>query len=330
MEMVSIIVPVYKAEKKIERCLLSLISQTYKNIEIILVNDGTPDRAFEICKEYAKKDSRIILIDKEKNTGRSDTRNLGIEQASGKYIAFVDSDDFVAENYIERLLEISHYGKYWGMCSYYILGKPLRIEDYQQRNIILSEKIYSREKIADIMKMLIFNPVWNKLYIRNIIINKNIIFDKKLNLGEDLKFNLAYWRYWNGKMCISLEQLYAYDLTEPDQFEYDIFDSFVSMWGEFVKMTSSAKYKLGKQCIDEVYVRIFDELVRAILHDYSLKNGSWLHRYRKARENLNNRFFRVLLSCKKIHLIKRLLIRCKLINSYRLISFMKSKMIRKV
>lgn len=94
MALVSIIVPVYNAEKYLDRCLKSIINQSLKDIEIILINDGSIDRSIEICNYYKIKDSRIKVIDKE-NTGVSDSRNIGIELAKGEYIGFVDADDWI-------------------------------------------------------------------------------------------------------------------------------------------------------------------------------------------------------------------------------------------
>ena len=101
-ELISIVVPVYNVEKYLKRCLDSLVNQTYKNIEIILVNDGSTDSSLEICKGYAKKDSRVKIISK-KNEGLGYTRNEGINIAKGIYIAFIDSDDYVDENFYEKL-----------------------------------------------------------------------------------------------------------------------------------------------------------------------------------------------------------------------------------
>ena len=102
---ISIIVPVYKTEKYLERCLNSIINQTYKNIEIILVDDGSPDNCPDICDNYQKKDKRIKIIHKN-NEGLSDARNKGIELATGKYILFVDSDDEIILTAVEELVDI--------------------------------------------------------------------------------------------------------------------------------------------------------------------------------------------------------------------------------
>lgn len=104
-EVVSVIIPIYKVEKYLPRCVDSIINQTYQNLEIILVDDGSPDNCGKMCDEYAKKDERIKVIHKQ-NGGLSDARNVGIEEATGKYIAFVDSDDFVTKDYIEYMYDM--------------------------------------------------------------------------------------------------------------------------------------------------------------------------------------------------------------------------------
>ena len=96
---VSVIIPVYKVEKYLEKCIDSVINQSYSNLEIILVDDGSPDNCGKICDKYAKKDNRIRVIHKT-NGGLSDARNNGIKIATGNYIAFIDSDDYVTEDYI--------------------------------------------------------------------------------------------------------------------------------------------------------------------------------------------------------------------------------------
>jgi glycosyltransferase involved in cell wall biosynthesis len=101
----SFIVPVYNTEKYLRKCIDSLIGQTYNNTEIILINDGSTDNSLQICNEYAVKDTRFIIIDKE-NGGLADTRNVGIKAATGDYISFVDSDDYIELNTCEKINEI--------------------------------------------------------------------------------------------------------------------------------------------------------------------------------------------------------------------------------
>ena len=101
---VSIIVPVYNVEKYLKRCVDSLIEQSYKNLEIILVDDGSKDNSFSICKEYESKDSRVRIFHKE-NEGLGLTRNYGIEKSTGEYITFVDSDDYLTLDAVETMVE---------------------------------------------------------------------------------------------------------------------------------------------------------------------------------------------------------------------------------
>ncbi|MBQ5852329.1 MAG: glycosyltransferase family 2 protein, partial [Lachnospiraceae bacterium] len=101
--MISIVVPVYNVEKYLERCVDSLINQTYENIEILLIDDGSKDNSGQMCDEYANKDSRITVYHKE-NGGLSDARNYGMDRAKGEYIIFIDSDDYVEPNMMEFLI----------------------------------------------------------------------------------------------------------------------------------------------------------------------------------------------------------------------------------
>ena len=102
MDLISVIVPVYKVEAYLPRCIRSLLRQSYKHLEILLIDDGSPDRCGEICDEYAEKDKRINVIHKE-NGGLPSARNAGLEIAKGEYVAFIDSDDMIESNYLELL-----------------------------------------------------------------------------------------------------------------------------------------------------------------------------------------------------------------------------------
>ena len=119
--LISIIIPVYNVEKYLRKCLDSIINQTYKKLEIILIDDGSTDNSGKICEEYAKKDDRIIVIHKE-NAGVSSARNRGIELANGKYIGFIDSDDWIEENMYETLYQnLLQFDVDISMCNYSII-----------------------------------------------------------------------------------------------------------------------------------------------------------------------------------------------------------------
>lgn len=170
-ELISIIVPIYNVEKYLKQCIDSIINQTYKNIEIILIDDGSPDRCGAICDEYSKKDNRIIVIHK-KNGGLSDARNRGIDIANGKYLTFIDSDDFVDSDYIEKLYNsIKLHNTQIAQCG---------ISKVNKSNETITKLCYegngvktSHEILNDLYgKHIIENVVvWNKMYAKELFAN---------------------------------------------------------------------------------------------------------------------------------------------------------------
>lgn len=180
-ELVSVIVPIYNVEKYIEKCIVSIINQTYKNIEIILVDDGSPDNCLEICEFWKNKDNRIKIIRKE-NGGLSDARNYGLEYSKGSYIVFVDSDDYVEKNFIEIMYnEIKNNDADLAICNYYLnyIDKQIQNTYYNNKFAISSNDKYNYLYNG-------YNKVtivaWNKMYKRDIF--KNIRYPKG-KLHED-------------------------------------------------------------------------------------------------------------------------------------------------
>lgn len=150
MEKVSVIIPVYNGEKYLERCVNSLINQTYTNIELIFINDGSIDNSIQILKKYNKKDKRIIIIDK-KNTGVSDSRNLGIKKSTGRYICFCDCDDTYEHNYIEIMYNtITKYKTDIVRCNYKIINKD-NIESLTPYKNLKCNKTYTNKEIKKIV-----------------------------------------------------------------------------------------------------------------------------------------------------------------------------------
>lgn len=161
--LISVIVPIYDVEKYLARCVDSIVNQTYKNLEIILVDDGSPDRCPQMCDDYAEKDSRIKVVHK-KNGGLSDARNAGMAVAKGEYISFIDSDDYVSDDFFECLLDVMNKeNSDIAECSVVKLYEDNRFDEFSDD---LSVKTYDTQ---DAMSVLIAeNPfhqhVWNKLY----------------------------------------------------------------------------------------------------------------------------------------------------------------------
>ena len=162
--LISVIVPVYRVEKYLERCVKSILSQTYKNLEVILVDDGSPDQCPAICDACAEKDARVKVIHQE-NKGLSGARNAGIDAASGEYLAFVDSDDYVSQHFIEELYQLlQDTGCAIGQCRFsYVKGDGLVEEGDSAfciyRGESLMEQLYGPEE-----KATCFVVAWNKLY----------------------------------------------------------------------------------------------------------------------------------------------------------------------
>ena len=194
MEKISIIIPIYNVEKYLDYCLKSIIEQTYKNLEIILINDGSTDNSLEICYKYKKIDKRIILID-NKNHGVSYSRNKGIDVATGKYIVFVDSDDTIDKNYIFELVNANKDNFYdivmVNFKDVFIKNDEKKVE-YNNINVnLLSVRFFDDYYY---IKSIVRSP-WGKLFKRDIIEKNNIKFPVEISLGEDYVFNMQYYRF---------------------------------------------------------------------------------------------------------------------------------------
>ena len=184
--LISVIVPIYNVEKYLARCVDSIVNQTYKNLEIILVDDGSPDLCPQMCDDYAEKESRIKVVHK-KNGGLSDARNAGIAVATGEYISFIDSDDYVSDDFFECLLDVMNKeNSDIAECSVVKFYEVNRFDEFSDD---LSVKTYDTQ---DAMSALIAeNPfhqhVWNKLYKTELVKDIPYAVDK---LNED-----EFWTY---------------------------------------------------------------------------------------------------------------------------------------
>lgn len=178
-EVVSVIVPIYNAELYLERCLNSIIMQTWENIEIILVDDGSTDKSGEICENYSKRDTRISVIHK-KNEGPATARNIGIYRAKGEYIVFVDSDDCIVQDYIQTLLTtLKEYKADMVVCGYYHM-KSNKDPSLKKRRI--KKKKYTVVSAEEMLKgwhgkyKHLETMPWNKLYKRELFLEHHISF----------------------------------------------------------------------------------------------------------------------------------------------------------
>lgn len=190
--LVSVIVPVYNAEKHIEECIWSILQQKYQNIELILVDDCSTDRSIRLCKKY--EDDRVVLLRRERQGGVSCARNDGLQIARGKYVCFVDADDLIEKDYILKLSgAIQRYGVPVVYCHHKrlyrvrLIRRPARIEQG-----LYFRKDVERCLIDDgTVTGILFGSVCGAIYDRNFLLERNVRFDEKLTKNEDGIFNLA-------------------------------------------------------------------------------------------------------------------------------------------
>ena len=217
--LVSIILPVYNAQNHLARCVGSICAQTYRNIEIIILNDGSKDQSLPVCEEFRQKDPRILLVDKA-NSGVSDTRNLGLKLASGKYVEFVDSDDYLDPDFTERLVAAAEENEADFVIAPYKMvipagaSKPEQVLDKIQDELgvmsvarppevreygFLPAGVYDKDTFAlrlmDKPASYFYSVLWNKLYRRDILTGNDIQFVSEMRWAEDPVFNLRYIQY---------------------------------------------------------------------------------------------------------------------------------------
>lgn len=194
---VSIIVPIYNSEQYLPQCLDSILSQTYTDFELLLVDDGSKDQSGSICDEYAMKDPRIRVFHKE-NGGVSAARNLALQEARGKYICFCDSDDEMRDCYLQTLLSIEEK-----TGADMVVGSVCTFVEKVKRHIpnILEDKKYGNDELGlllcDLRRKGMLGVPWNKLFRKEIIKDHHITFDINTCLYEDEIFILEYLQYVN-------------------------------------------------------------------------------------------------------------------------------------
>ena len=205
---ISIIVPVYNAEKYLNRCVDSILSQTFKDFEILLIDDGSKDKSGAICDEYAKKDNRVRVFHKE-NGGVSSARNVGLDEAKGKYISFVDSDDWVVPSYLAELLSLYHGDIDLVECSYIYYGDEqifFKTEFVETDSEHYLEKLFQNKRFYE-------GFLWVKLFKTTLI--TNLRFESKLAYNEDRVFITQYILKCH-RVAATQKCLYYYDNTHAN------------------------------------------------------------------------------------------------------------------
>jgi glycosyltransferase involved in cell wall biosynthesis len=255
--LVSIVVPVYNTENYIEKCIKSILVQTYKNFELILIDDGSPDKAGKICDSFCEKDKRIKCIH-IKNGGVSNARNIGMKHATGRYIVFIDSDDWVTPDHIEKLRHVSSYGGL-GACCFFTNEKndETRIIEFTKSEGEVS--IYSSAGIGGFP--------WNKIFDKKVIDQHQLKFDIRYTMCEDLLFSIQYIHFMpNVSIKWSQKQTYHYELTMGAvKGRFQVGHLFSQKdFSEYLAVKESRKYVSKTEAIKACNIRLAKAAVNSL------------------------------------------------------------------
>ena len=207
---ISVIIPVYNAEAYIEKCIVSVLNQTFEEIEIIAVNDGSTDNSLQVLSKLAAADARL-QVHHQQNKGVSATRNFALQKVTGTYIAFADADDWMEPNMLQQMHQSMIHNKAdWAICNINIVENNaivnvrLLLEDEQ-----IDLTVNRVETLHRLMRFKFDNANWNKLYHAAIIQKQKITFDEGMTIWEDLLFNLMYLQFAK-KVTVLAAPLYNY------------------------------------------------------------------------------------------------------------------------
>lgn len=276
--MVSIIVPVYNVEPYLNECIQSIVSQTYKDWECILINDGSTDRSGEICDQWVNKDERIKVIH-QFNQGVSTARNTGILHAKGEFIAFVDSDDWVEKDYLTTFTRhLSQHSS--DLCVSGIIQdfKDGTNQTYTPNNQI--SFCLSSENVQHFIdlnrKYLLYGPTAN-LYRKSIIQEHNIRFRTDLSYGEDLLFNYEYLEHVKNITCID-KAYYHYRIigsnTLSSKLRQDQFETDYTQW-KVLQSFYQRKELWNKEAKELLYQRLWGIIYDGLFLFPKLKNANY-------------------------------------------------------
>ena len=282
MPNVSIIVPVYNAQNYLHKCIDALLNQSYDDFEVILVNDGSKDNSKIICEEYATKDNRIKVINKE-NGGVSSARNCGLDAAQGKYIMFCDSDDFVKNDFCAPMVALANDDEDCMVIAGITLIKDdgtasdSLCPEYQEgENIVLTNRGYCDLYVNLNLKspFLLTSMPYNKLFSRKVIEDNNLRFDTSIHYNEDFIFNLEYLDKIS-TVKIYNKSIYHYYLDAPGSLCKRYFDNIIEMFRakeDVLKAVIIDKASNRNDALKVWYTTVFDDTNRAINNTFSPSN----------------------------------------------------------
>lgn len=244
---VSIIIPVYNNENYISQCIESVENQTYKNYEIIIIDDGSTDDSLKLCKKFEKRNDKIKVISIN-NGGVSNARNIGIKNASGDYVCFIDSDDYVMPTYIESLIKKMN-NKCLVISAYSVFNekKDRQVKKINKQKLYIGIDIY----LKIVRNELFWNQPWNKMYNLNVIKENKLFFNDKLNMGEDLVFNLNYLNFIDNIFYIN-KTIYRHRINDNGAMANNNENKLKALSNILLEMYNKENEK-EKKCIIKLY-----------------------------------------------------------------------------
>ena len=311
----SIVIPAYNAGKYIKECLGAAIGQTYKNLEILVVDDGSTDDTIAICREYEQRDSRVRLIENA-HGGVSKSRNTGIEQSSGEYIVFMDADDYPEADMIEEYLK-AWEKKEWEngagenpsfvLCGMFDdnrfnanVSDTVQMLEVSRGFVPDKEYLLERNMIATLCWLKLFNFVTNKCYSLSKIKEKNLRFCEEIQIGEDLLFNLDYLKAVDGNIGMINRPLYHYVKREKTTLSVSYYENAIEHT-KFVygKLIEFAKVQEGFREDDLAVLEsiLLTDWTSRLTGLYEDNTGRWSCRGKKCRvhQEIQSREFQTLL-----------------------------------
>ncbi|MDD3415813.1 MAG: glycosyltransferase family 2 protein [Lachnospiraceae bacterium] len=287
---VSIIIPVYNAERYLKETLLSVIKQKFQNFEIVAVNDGSRDGTYKILSEFSRQDKRIKIINKD-NTGVSDTRNQGIQNASGEYVCFLDADDYLSPNYLEHMLHVAEQNNADMVVCNYISFRGIPV--FQDR-IVEAEPVYNSDTLV---QAGILTSAWTKLIKTSTLSNNDIWFDKNMTFGEDLFF---CWKAFIASENVWMinEKLYGYRMTEnsaTNHFHPGLYEQYKMAFSDLKKFNQNVNYSKDEEQIMDMF---FVKRVPSFMLMEAMERKSKKEKYKHIEKILSDDVFQRLLGYK--------------------------------
>lgn len=235
--LISVLVPMFNVEKYVHKCISSIIGQTYKNLEIVLLDDSSKDNTYKIAEEFAKNDSRIKLIQKVNEANISKTRNFLLEHITADYFVFVDSDDIIEPNYVEKLYNTMILTGADIVCCQFAVQK------FYMPLLNRSQSKYTNYYDDEIIPQMILNEninfvVWNKIYKKSLLQKSK--FPTSVKFGEDLIFLIDYLKKCNSLVTID-DKLYHYILRNGSEIHQKYSEKHASFVNELVKIAENEK-----------------------------------------------------------------------------------------